>query len=214
MSAVRNASGFQDSDDASDTQVQEAIDDAMAYFLTDGPARWLQGQALEGAVDGSNKDYELPAPWRLVADDTMDETVGASDVYVYQEDRSEDPPTRSELTVSSVDSRYGVITLQSAPSSDSGSHILYDGYVLKEVWDMQVVRRAVKALASWYLHGTVRDGSQVLLADPERSEGGDREPSGVRHLRDYKRAVKALSGGSSFSVASRDKSMPGRGGVL
>lgn len=207
-SDVRDAAGWQDTNDISDSQVHAAIDDAMSQFLDD-TARWLQGHPLDGDVDGNNTDFTLDGPYRLVADDTMDETIDASDVHVYTEDTSTTPPTRTTQTVSSVDSRFGVITLSSAPSS--GVEVKMDGYVLKRAWNLQTVKRAVKALAAWYTYGTVRSGSQVLTGDPSRSEGdGDTDPPGIRHLRDYKRAIRSLQGGQVFSGASKDRRLPGR----
>ncbi len=203
VSEVRNRSGFQDSSDASDAEVQDAIDDAEAQFMND-EARWLQGVELIGDVDGSNTSFELPDPWNLIADDTLDETIDASDVHVYTEDKSTTPPTRNTQTVTSVDSRFGVITLNTAPSS--GVTVHFDGYVIKQAWDINLVKSALKSLASWFLWGQVRDGSEVLTADPTRAEGNDGTGmSGKRHLEDYERAIRALSGGNAFSVASKDR---------
>lgn len=211
-SDVRERCGI-DSDDASTSDVQAAIDDAQAQFVNDA-ARWIQGVELEGDADGSNTDFELPKPWRLIADDTGDETIDSSDVHVYTEDDSTTPPTRSTQTVSSVDSRFGVITLSSAPSS--GDEVFFDGYVLKRVWDATLIKSAIKALASWYTVGRAREGNEVLTGSPGRDAetGNQSDPAGLRHLRDYKRTLKTQQGGSSFSVASKDKSHGSGSGVL
>lgn len=202
VAEVRNRVGF-DSSDVSDGAVEDAIEDAQAHFIND-TGRWVQGLELDGDIDGSNTDFEVPAPWRLIADDTLNETIDASDVHVYSEDTDTDPPTRSTLTVSSVDSRFGVITLNSAPSS--GVDVKFDGYVIKRAWDIELVKSAIKALASWYVYGKAREGNEVLTADPGREDDGtNTQPAGKRHLDDYSRAIQALSGGSSFAVASKDK---------
>jgi hypothetical protein len=192
--------------------VEAAIDDAQAHFINQ-EATWVQDLLLEGSTDNANQDYELPGDWQLIADDTLDETIDAADVHVHTEDPDTDPPTRTTQTVTSVNSRFGVIRLTSPPSS--GVRVKLDGYLLKDAWDITQVKSAIKAYASWLLWGTVRDGSEVLTADPTRAEGDNgSEPAGIRHLRDYKRTVNALGGGSSMSAATRDKSIGNRRGFL
>ncbi len=211
-SDVRERCGI-DADDADQAAVQAAISDAQAQFVNDA-ARWKQSLQLEGDTDGSNKDFELPEPWRLIADDDGDETIDSADVHVYTEDDSTTPPTRTTVTVSSVDSRFGVVTLSSAPTSDR--EVYFDGYVLKRVWDTTLIKSAIKALASWYVVGRAREGNEVLTGSPGRDAetGQQSDPAGIRHLRDYKRTLKTQQGGSSFSIASRDKSAGSGSGIL
>lgn len=212
VSAVRNRCGVGDGD-VKDGAVQAAIDDAQTDFVTDA-ARWVQGLELDGDTDGSNKDFELPTPWRLIADDTGDETIDQADVHVYTENTSDTPPTRSTQTVTSVDSRFGVIKLNSAPSS--GVDVYFDGYVLKRVWDLGLIKSAIKAKASWYVVGKQREGEEVLTGSPGREADNNSQtrPAGLRHLKDYHRTLNKLQGGSSISAATRDRSHGARTGVL
>ena len=105
--------------DMEDNDVQMLLPEADKATLEQIIIRVFD-EELSGDVDGSNTEYTTAK--KPIADTNRDKTVNSSDVTVYAKyQTSENNPYSHEMTVSTVNSRDGIITLSSAPTTDDNS---------------------------------------------------------------------------------------------
>jgi len=158
---------------------------------------------LEGNINGSNTKFYTS--FKPIADTNLDKTIDASDVTVYGWTKASDPTTKTELTVSSVDSNEGLIILSSAPSSDTYKKITADySYYLNPV-DWSLVELASTLYAGYrYLI------SETLLIPESWSVGTLRIRMGSRRLypyidiyNDFLKIIELIKRGYSYREAER-----------
>lgn len=97
-------------------------------------------------IDGSNKTFRTKnSP---IADSNFDGQVSPDEVKVYLWSDPEDPDSRVQVEVSSVDPALGRVTLSSAPSTDT-KRITADYYFYPNPLDFELVKKASNFLASF-----------------------------------------------------------------
>jgi len=72
-------------------------------------------EELSGSIDGSNKEFEVA--YTPIADSNGDTIVNPNDVVVYTWTDSDNPATKSTVSVQTVYPREGIIVLTTAPAT-------------------------------------------------------------------------------------------------
>jgi hypothetical protein len=156
-SDVRDITGLSP-EEADDDKIQGYIDKAYRRFLND-VGIYAIDDVLTGDIDGTNTTFSVN--YVPIADRDFDGVAGSLDVEVCQWLTENDLSTKSTLTVSNVNSKYGVITLSSAPSSDADELTASYYYYPRHIPESLIID-AVSALAG-YLYVL-----QEFLLIPER----------------------------------------------
>jgi len=142
---VRRKLGL-NSDDVTDDVIEDYIENAQIDVLRD-IAICRRDEGLEGNIDGVNSTFETN--YKYIADKNFDLLVDSSDVEVYGWMDSDDPTTKTSLSVSTVYPHDGIIVLSNAPSvaytKITANYYGYNGYV-ETLW----LNDACAYLAAYY----------------------------------------------------------------
>jgi len=132
-------------------KVEDISDSILEKYLTDGDETLLEditisrvNEKLYGNINGSNTifwTYSKP-----IADINFDKVIDSSDVKVFGWTKLDDPTTKTELSVKSINSQYGIIELTSEPTGFEKMTIDYS--YTEDIVDFNLV-----TLASIYLTG-------------------------------------------------------------
>jgi hypothetical protein len=121
----RNYTGIK-KQDLEDNDVMMLFDEADKATLEQIICR-VYNEELSGDIDSSNTLFTTK--FKPIADINRDRTVNASDVTVYLVDLdSENNPSSTATTVSTVTSRDGIITLSTAPTTDNAEVGVFADY--------------------------------------------------------------------------------------
>jgi len=133
-------------EEVSDEQLIPYIKKAQERFLND-IALYVRDDTLKGNINGKNTKFTLS--YTNVADRTFDNKVTVADIDVYTWTDADNPETRSEVPLSSINPIYGIVTLTTAPSKDVEKLTANYYYYPREI-DTKLVSHAVSALAGFY----------------------------------------------------------------
>ncbi len=115
----RHYTGIQEKD-LEDNDIMMILDEADKFTVNQIIVK-IFDEELEGTINGSN--MEFTTKFKPIADITRDKTINSEDVTVHGKYYTDDENNEysHELTVSTVNSRDGIITLSSAPTDDDNS---------------------------------------------------------------------------------------------
>ena len=108
------------------------------------------GVDLTGDIDGTNKEFRTPT--FPIMDSNFDKVVDASDITVWSIIYDDDTgfPTKTELTVNSIDYFTGVLELSSAPSSDV-DYVVAKYYYLTKLYSYDTLTLASNYYAAYLI---------------------------------------------------------------
>jgi len=159
-------------DDISDSDLADYISDSTRALIEQITVE-VDFELLSGTIDGSNTDFYTK--FYPIADTDGDKSVSTSEVTVYTMTNVDDIDTLTEVTVSSVDSSLGKITLASAPGNTIDAVVCSYRYYTHEIdWDM-----VDRAAAFWVGSDVVR---KLWLFIPDYKLG----PLQIRNHRPWK----------------------------
>jgi len=169
---VRMLCGFT-VDEVNDTDLQYYIDKATNLIIEHISIPRID-EELSGSIDGINTTFNTS--YCPIADTDGDTDVDSGDLTVYGWTDSDDPSTKSTLSVQRVYARDGIIVLSSAPSVNIEKITCDYNYTLEEniPWDL------VKIACS-YLTGFLFIVKEWLLIPDSYSLGAIR----FKHTRPY-----------------------------
>jgi len=179
-------------DEAPDETLYSHIDEAQKDLLRD-VANLIEDEVLSGSIDGSNNTFSTAEVY--IADRNFDNTVTASDVYVYAWTNSEDPYTKSSVAVSTVYSNNGKVVLTTAPST-SVTQITADYYHYTSPIDKGLMQEACAYLAAYYFAQR-----EILLMPQQWMHGAYRFMKSSEYkslLTEYYKKVDRLTGVASY----------------
>ena len=145
LAELRSVSHFSTAEisDVDVTALMAAADRAVLRLATIE----VYNEKLSGSIDGSNVLFT--SQHKPIADIDFDEDVDADDVTVYLVDHdSEQNEEHTETAVTSVNSRDGIITLTTAPTTTNAEIGLYADY---RYYNMPVDYDLLKLAANYYL---------------------------------------------------------------
>jgi hypothetical protein len=165
---VRTVSGATETSDISSSDLNDLIDIAERFMIKDISVP-VHGEKLIGNIDGSNSKFETRN--EPIGDRTLigDSTGSPVDVIVHSlEENSDEPDDYTELTVTSVNRRWGEIELQSAPASEIDA-ILGDYVYYPQPMNLTDLQNAATYLAAHLVTLLQEAPDKVTLADIERN---------------------------------------------
>ena len=139
---IRRRLGLSD-DEAPDELVEDYIIDAQKELRRD-IAFYVFDDVLSGNLDGTT----FTLNHTFVADKNYDNTVDINDIEVYGWTDSDDPITRTTLSVSTIYPEYGKIVLTSVPSDYEKITACY--YYYDIAIDTSLISEACTDLAAYY----------------------------------------------------------------
>lgn len=142
------------------TTLQYYIDKAGPLLLQDISVLEVD-EVLSGNIDGSNTTFETTS--YPIADSNYDNTINASDVELYSWTDSDDPSTKSSLTVSTVYANEGKIVVSSAPASTEDQVTATYRFYLQDSISFSALPIAQAYLAGWLFLSS----EYLLLPDQE-----------------------------------------------
>ena len=132
-----------------------ADDEECLYWINEAQREMLHDVSLEvidesaqGDIDGSNTTFSV-AGYPL-ADTDFDKSIDVSDISVYGWTDSDDPATKTGLTVSTVYSGYGTIVLSSAPAATYDKITVDYRYYTNSI-NLSLATNAARELAAYKL---------------------------------------------------------------
>jgi len=131
------------SSEAPDEEIEPYIEDAKRECLSDC-CIFVKDEEITASED-NEKQYEVSHSY--IADTNFDGEWDFNDVLVYGWVDKDDPSTRVELSVNSVDGRYGIVELTTAPSSYE--KVTIDYWYYRDYADPYLMRKACAILASY-----------------------------------------------------------------
>lgn len=135
-----------DPDWISNETLQNYIDKSGPLLLRDISVLKVD-EVLSGNIDGSNTTFETSC--YPIADQDYDSTINANDVTLYSWTDSDDPSTKSELTISTVYANDGKIVVNAAISSDVDQVTASYRFYRQDSMDFSALVTAQSYLAGW-----------------------------------------------------------------
>ena len=133
-------------EEAPDETVYNYIDRAQKDLRRD-IAYWKFDDVLTGTIDGSNTTFSTSEIY--IADRYFDNTVTIADIEVYGWTDSDNPATKSSLTITTIYPEYGKVVLSTAPST-SYEQITATYYYYGVPVDFTLIPEACADLAAYY----------------------------------------------------------------
>jgi hypothetical protein len=189
---VRFFSGL-DENDTPDSEASRCIRQAEEDIVRDISIE-VDDLRAWGDIDGSNVNFYVNH--YPIADRDYDALINANDVTVYGWSDSDDPDTKSVLTVSSVVSNDGKIVLSTAPDESLVEKITVDyRFYLKPI-DWGLVTKATSLLAGHYAARRLYQLKPVKYTlGPLRVEYSTQWTDNI--WKEYKRTVRMITGAIS-----------------
>jgi len=183
-------------------------DSVITPFLTKGDQVVIRtittrvvDEKLKGNIDGTNTTFYTK--YKPLADIDADKDIDTADVKVYTWDDEDDPDTKTEVTVSSVDAEDGIIKLVSAPSIDIAKVTAdYSFYTNRIDWEL------VELATTLYVAYRVVLAELLLIPESYtlgslRIKWNRRYPAYMDLHRDFLRTIDLIRKGYSYEEATR-----------
>lgn len=152
-----------DPDYKTDSDLQWYLNKACTLILEDFSIQ-RQYESMNGNIDGSNTTFEIS--YTPISDIDFDSTVNANDVTVFTYGDTDDPTTRTTVSVSTVYPYEGKIVLSSAPASTIEDVQCTYRYYLSDT-----IRFDLLPLANAYMAGFLFLTNEFLMVPDQYAVG-------------------------------------------